>query len=112
MQTWVFALPLLFGWMEERQQQCIQLAPRFYISRSTPCEALRGLLSACELHVYHAELRLHTQLGTLSSLMNRWFMTSATMGVVMLMALVWLTMFLLDVRRAARGEQEEHTHTD
>ena len=101
MWTLFFALPLLFGWMDESQLHCTMLADTFTNLRNEPASrATVALVSpnACTLQVYDATIRFGARLGTITQLMSQYFFTAAALGVGLLMAVHWMALLLFEMR--------------
>lgn len=101
MWTLFFALPLMFGWMDESQLHCTLLSEAFTNLRSEP--AVRATIalvspSACELQVYDATIRFGARLGSITQLMSQYFFTAAALGVGVLMAVHWVALLLFEMR--------------
>ena len=104
LRTWFFALPLLFGWMDEAQTLCIPLAESFTNLRHEPAHrATIALVSpgACALQLYDASLTFAVRLGGLTRAMSRYFFASAAIGVGSLMVLHWVALILFELRPQA-----------
>lgn len=101
MWTLFFALPLLFGWMDESQKHCTMLADTFTNLRNEPAaRATIALVSpnACTLQIYDATIRFGARLGTITQLMSQYFFTAATLGIGLLMAVHWMALLLFEMR--------------
>ena len=101
MWTVFFAVPLLFGWMDEAQTQCTHLADAFTNLRNEPASrATIALVSpgACGLQVYEATIRFGAQLGSVTHAMSQYFFTAATIGVGLLMLVHWIALLLFEMR--------------
>lgn len=83
--TCFYAAPLLLGWMEEEQQRCVEMAPRFFNPRSGAAARARVALSECGLEVYEASLRFQLHFDRLGYVMHTWYFSSAVVGVGALM---------------------------
>lgn len=93
--TTFYALPLLLGLMEEKQEHCVELSSSFFNSASAPAVSARLSLSQCDVQVYEAWLSFQLRFDRLSYLMHRWYFSSAVVGVgaLMLLQLVALLTF-------------------
>ena len=104
MRTWFYALPLLFGWMDESQLLCATLAEAFTNLRNEPARRATVALAspgACELQLYGATLSFGVRLGGVTRAMSQYFFASAALGVGSLMVLHWIAMLLFELRPAA-----------
>lgn len=93
--TTFYALPLLLGLMEEKQEHCVELSSGFFNPASAPAVSARLSLSQCDVQVYEASLSFQLRFDRLSYLMHRWYFSSAVVGVgaLMLLQLVALLTF-------------------
>eukprot|EP00320_Phaeocystis_rex_P003599 CAMPEP_0119073326 /NCGR_PEP_ID=MMETSP1178-20130426/64205_1 /TAXON_ID=33656 /ORGANISM="unid sp, Strain CCMP2000" /LENGTH=270 /DNA_ID=CAMNT_0007055393 /DNA_START=245 /DNA_END=1054 /DNA_ORIENTATION=+ len=102
--TCFYALPMLVGLMEEKQQHCVEMHPRFFNPRSGVALA-RVSLSDCGVQVYEAALQFRLHFDRLGYVMHTWYFFSAAVGIGALMFVQLLAVLAFVLRAAMQAGQ-------
>ncbi len=97
----VLAVPLLFGWVDEAQTLCEELAPSFVERRLESASLLTLVLAsprACSLQVYSSTITFTARMHGLTYLMHAYFLSSAALGIAALAALHLLALLAYELR--------------
>jgi hypothetical protein len=101
MNTAVYALPLVLGWVSQTQYIQLRCFDGFVESQMHPVRYVKVELSHPEVQVYSAQVRIHALLSGVRYIMYHWWLMGAVVGISQLMSAQ--TVFILFLWLYFRG---------
>ena len=101
--TCFYAMPLLLGFMQEKQDRCAEMHAHFFNPRSGAAVA-RVSISECGVQVYEATLQFRLHFDTLGYVMHTWYFSSAVVGIGALMLVQLAAVLAFAMRHVLQTE--------